>query len=133
MKTKSALLRSTGVLLALLVYIALASLSARASQGQCGAVDIQPHYGGGGLLYLELTASPSSCDIYATTSIDNPSFPDPSRSGASPIPPTIKVASGSRFYVPFGHTMCIKAFAYKPLWTQSVNLSSACQHNPEDP
>jgi len=129
MKTKSAPLLSTGVL-ALLVFIALPSPIARASQGQCPDVDIHWEYGGGNQICVVLEVG-NGCDISVTTSLDNPSFPDPSRSGATPIPPTIKVSSGATICIPYGHTLCVKAFGYKPLWTQSVNLTSECFHNPD--
>lgn len=129
MKTKSALLPSIGAFLALLLLVALPSPTAHASQGQCPDVDIEWYYGGGNQIYFELEVG-SGCDIYVTNSINNPSFAYPSRSGATPVYPTIKVASGSTFYIPYGSTMYIRAFAYKPLWTQSVNLSEAEQHNP---
>ena len=132
MKTPSALLRPIGaLLLALLVFVVLPSSTARASQGQCGDVDISVQYGGGNQICFVLEVEPSDCLIYVTTGIDNPSFPDPSRSGTTPIPPTFTVASGATICVPYGHTLCIKAFAYKALWTQSVHISYFCLHNPE--
>ena len=129
MKTKSALLPSIGALLALLLFVALPSSTARASQGQCGDVDIYWVYAGGNQIYFEVEVG-DGCDIYVTTSINNPNFPWPSRSGATPISPTVKVASESRFYIPYNSTMYIRAFAYKPAWTQSVNTTSDEQHNP---
>jgi hypothetical protein len=128
MTTKSALLPSIGALLALLLFVALPS-PARANLGQCPDVDIEWYYGGGNQIYFELVVG-DGCDIYVTNSVNNPNFAYPSRSGATPISPTIKVASGSTFYVPYGSTMYIRAFAFKPLWSQSVNLSEAEQHNP---
>jgi hypothetical protein len=130
MKTKSSLVPSISVLLALLVFIALPLSNARAAVGQCGDVDISWEYGPYPQIYFELTVSPSDCVIYVTTSIDNPSFPNPSRTGAAPNSPTFTCASGSEFQIPYGHTMYIKAFAWKPTFAQSVNLSSDEQHNP---
>lgn len=130
MKTKSALLPSIGALLALLVFIALPHPTARASDGQCGDVEIYWEYGPGTQIYYELTVLPSDCLIYVTTTIDNASIPDPSRSGPTPISPTTTCASGSHIQIPYGHTMYIKAFAWKNRWTQSVNISSDEQHNP---
>jgi hypothetical protein len=129
MKTKYALLPSTGVLLALLMFIALPRPTAHA-KWQCGDVDISWQYGGGNDIYYVLTVSPSDCTLYVTTTIDNPSIPEPSRSGATPIPPTFTCASGSTIHIPYGHTMFIKAFAWKPAWLQSVNTTSDEQHNP---
>jgi len=129
MKTKSVLLPSIGAFLALLVFVALPSPTARASQGQCPDVDIYWTYGGFHQIYFTVEVG-SGCDIYVTTGIDTVPV-DPSRSGATPVSPTVKVASGSTFYIPYGHTMCIKAFGYKPLWTQSVNITSDCQSNPD--
>ncbi len=133
MKTKSALLRSIGpLLLSLLALVALPCSTARASQGQCGDVNFSPEYVSGTQIRVVLEVG-NGCVIYVTTSVDNPSFPDPSRSGVTPISPTFTVSSGASLYVPFGHTMYFKAFAYKALWTQSVNLGYWEQHNPEDP
>jgi len=86
------------------------------------------YYDGYHQIYLELEAG-NGCDIYVTTAIDSEPV-NPSRSGATPISPTMKVASGATFYVPYGHTLCIKAFCYKPLWTQSVNTIYFCLSNP---
>ena len=129
MKTKSALLLPIGALLALLLFVALPSSTARASDGQCADVDIYWEYGPGTQIYFEVEVG-DGCDIYVTTSINNPNFAWPSRSGATPISPTIKVASGSHFQIPYNSTMYIRAFAYKPAWTQSVNTNSDEQHNP---
>jgi len=131
MKTRIALLPSIGALLALLLFVALPSPTARATLGQCPDVDIYWEYGPGTQIFFEVEVG-SGCDIYVTTSINNPSFPDPSRSGATPISPTIKVASGSTFQIPYGSTMYIKAFAFKPLWSQSLNLSYDSQSNPNN-
>jgi hypothetical protein len=128
MKTRSALLPSIGALLALLLFVALPSPTVRAAQGQCGDVDISWYYAGGNLIYFEVEVG-DGCDIYVTTSIDS-AAPTPSRSGATPISPTLKVPTETTFYIPYGHTMYIKAFAWKPLWGQSVNISEADQHNP---
>jgi hypothetical protein len=131
MKTQS-LLRSLGaLLLALLVFVALPSPTAVASNGQCGDVEIYWEYGTGTQIYYELHVyNPSDCVIYVTTSINNPNFPNPSRSGTTPISPTFTVSHGSQIQIPYGFTMYIKAFAYKAGWTQSVNLSYEEQHNP---
>jgi len=135
MKTKSAFIPSIGAVLALLLFVALPSPTARAVQGQCPDVDIYWEYGPGTQLFFEVEVG-SGCDIYVTTSINNPSFPDPSRNiplhPADPVSPTVKVASGSTFQIPFGSTMYIKAFAFKPLWAQSVNLSYDEQSNPNN-
>lgn len=131
MKTKSPLLPSIGASLALLLSFALPTPAADAAQGQCADVDIYWEYGPGTQIFFEVEVG-DGCDIYVTTSINNPTFPDPSRSGGTPIYPTIKVASGSTFQIPYGSTMYIKAFAWKPLWAQSVNLSSDEQHNPNE-
>lgn len=130
MKTKSALLPSIGALLALLLFVALPCSTARASDGQCGDVDIYWEYGPGTQIFFELEVEPSDCVLYVTTSINNPSFADPSRSGATPISPTFTCASGSHIQIPYGYTLYVKAFAWKDRWTQSVNLSSDGQHNP---
>ncbi len=85
--------------------------------------------GPGTQIYFELEVG-SGCDIYVTSSIDNPTFAWPSRYGYAPVYPTIKVSDGATFQIPYGHTMYIRAFSYKPNWTQSVNISEGEQHNP---
>lgn len=129
MKTPSALLRSIGaLLLALLVFVALPS--SMLAKLQCSDVDISWEYGGVNQIYYVLEVTPSDCLIYVTNSVDNPSFPDPSRSGTTPIYPTFAVSSGATIYIPYVHTMYIKAFGYKPTWLQSQNISYFEQHNP---
>jgi len=131
MKTRFSLLRSIGaLLLALLVFVALPSSTARASLGQCGDVEIYWVYAGSNQIYFDLDVEPSDCVIYLTTTINNPTIVDPSRSGATPISPTSTCASGSHIYIPYGTTMRIKAFAWKSGWTQSANITFAEQHNP---
>jgi len=129
MKTRSARLHSLCILLALLVFIVVPCSTARA-KWQCSDVDISWEYGGGNQIYYVLEVTPSDCTIFVTTSIDNPSFPDPSRSGPTPIYPTFTVSSGSTIYIPYGHTMYIKAFGWKAFWAQSPNISAFEQHNP---
>lgn len=122
MKTKSPLLTSIGAL-ALFVLVAFPSSFARASQGQCGDVEIEPYWPAGA--YLELTVEPDDCVIYYTTTLDNPNIVDPSRYGNDPVYPTLTGDSGTTLTVPYGHIRRVKAFAYKPLWTQSVHITYA--------
>ena len=121
---------SIGVLLALLASVAFPSSSAQASQGQCGDVSIGWEYGVGNDIYYELTVAPSDCVIYVTTNLDTGYPVDPSRNGATPISPTYTVPNGAEIHIPYGHTMYIKAFAWKLNWTQSVHITSDEQHNP---
>ena len=120
MKTRSPLLTSIGAL-ALFVLVAFPNSPARASQGQCGDVEIEVYYDP--VVILELTVEPEDCVIYYTTALDVSSVVDPSRSGVTPISPTMTCSNGQTFNIPYGHTRKLKAFAYKPLWTQSVNIS----------
>jgi len=120
MKTKSPLLTSIGAL-ALFVLVVFPNSSARASQGQCGDVEIEVYYDP--VVYLEVSVYPEDCVIYYTFVLDNASIVDPSRSGDTPISPTMTCYHGQTFHTTYGHTMKLRAFAYKPLWTQSVNIS----------
>jgi len=131
MKTKSVLLPSIGAFLALLLFVALPSPTARASQGQCPDVEISVHSPSYHQMHFQVTEG-SGCDIYVTFAVDTVPV-DPSRSGTTPISPTLKVVSGSTFGIPYGHTGYIKAFGYKAAWTQSVSLSEADQTNPINP
>jgi hypothetical protein len=77
---------------------------------------------------MELTVEPEDCIIYYTTTIDNASIVDPSRYGNDPVYPTLICYHGDTFTTSYGHTRRIKAFAYKPLWTQSVHITFGQQH-----
>lgn len=125
---------SIGVLLALLVFVALPSSSARASQGQCGDVSISWEYGGPNDIYYELSVSPSTCTIYVTTTLNNPTIVDPTWNFMTgvPISPTFTVANGAEIHIPLNSTMYIKARAWQSRWTQSVNISKDDQHNPNN-
>jgi hypothetical protein len=127
MKTKSPLLTSIGAL-ALFVLVAFPSSSARASQGQCGDVDFEPYYFP--WVILELTVEPEDCVIYYTTTLDDPNIVDPSRSGATPIAPTLTCPSSTTFSTPSGKIRRMKAFAWKPGWAQSVNITFTQVHYP---
>ena len=118
-----------GVLLAVLGFVAFPTSSASASQGQCGDVSISWYYGPGATIYYDLAVSPSTCTIYVTTKLDTGYPDDPSwYSNGSPISPTFIFSSD--ISIPYGHTMYIKAQAWQPNWTKSVNISSDEQRNP---
>jgi hypothetical protein len=123
-----------GVLLALLL-VALPSSPAYASDGQCGDVSIGWYYYGSTGIAYELSVSPSSCTIYVTTKLDtgypvDPSWHYTNPGQGNPISPTF-VLTGD-ILIPYGHTMYIKAKAWQPGWTESVNVASDDQHNPND-
>jgi len=120
MKTKSPLLTSLGAL-ALFVLVAFPNSPARASEGQCGDVDIEVYYET--IVFLEVTVYPDDCLIYYTTALDVSSIVNPSRYGYDPVPPTQTCASSTIFNIPSGHSRRLKAFAYKPGWTQSVHIA----------
>jgi hypothetical protein len=130
MKTKSPLLTSIGAL-ALFVLVAFPSSSARASQGVCSDVKIEPYYFPGASLVVEV--EPDDCWIFATHT-SHPFYfvvpVDPSRSGAEPITPTQIYSYGDRFVCSYGSYIEVKAFAWKPGWSQSPHITSAQLHYP---
>jgi hypothetical protein len=129
MKTKSALLRSIGVLLALLVFVAFPSSPARANCGQCDDVEFGLSYGSGTQLFIELICEyPTGADIYLTTNGNDPIINPDGTPGAS----TLKVPSGTKLPVPYNTTVHVKAIADKGYcWYQSINITEIYQHNPD--
>jgi hypothetical protein len=135
MKTKSTLFRTTGILLAVLMLFALASPNALANCGQCADVDIIWEYGGSTGIYFELSvANPSGANIYYTTCLDSTPCVDPTwnTSTGAPTNGTLVCYSCATRDVPvdYGHTMTIRARAWKSCYYQSVNITSDDVHNP---
>jgi hypothetical protein len=131
MKTKSALVRSIGVLLALLVFVSLpTSLLAL-----CSTHDpvCKLYYGIGHNLFLELETDcpPSDVTIFYISSEDQP-IPDnsnPCHSGATPCTGTSWVANGTKVSIPYGHTLYIRMLAWRSD-TGDSGIVDCDQHNP---
>jgi hypothetical protein len=137
MKTNSFLFRTGGILLALLLTFALASPNALANCGQCADVDIIWEYGGGTGIYFELSvANPAGANIYFTTSLDDNPCPDPSFNTTTGVPATGTLVcyncTTQEVPVDYGHTMHIKARAWKSCYYASVNIKSDDVHNPNE-
>jgi hypothetical protein len=131
MNTKSILVRSIGVLQALLVFVSLPVLTARANMGTCDDVVIYWEYGTGTNIYFELTvANPTGATIFFTTTLDDPNVPDPTHNFANPTGTTLVGVNGTRVPIDLGHTRYIKAIAWKSSWAQSPHISCGNQHNP---
>jgi len=128
MKTKSALLRSIGALVALLMFVAFPGSPAWANCGQCDDVEFGLS-GYGTLLFVEVICEhPTGADIYFTTNGNNPIINPDGTPGAS----TLKVASGTNIPVDYGTTLHVKAIADKgSCWYQSINITEIYQHNPD--
>jgi|GEM_PF-6158929 len=130
MKTKSALVRSIGVLLALLVFVSLPS-SVLADNGPCDDVYFELYYGIGHDLALEVSVdNPTGATIFYTVTFNTYNNYTPTHSGTTPGPHTSYFASGSKIHIPYGSTMYINAIAWKSTWSDSVDVSSAEQPNP---
>jgi len=131
MKIKSALVRSIGAVLALLVFASLPT-SLLAICGYPDDVSCELYYGIGHNLSLELVAeNPSGLTIYYTYGINTPPTNDPTydhQTGA-PGPGTYTCASGTKIGIPYGSTLFIRALAQKSCWPP-VNITSCEQHNP---
>jgi hypothetical protein len=134
MKTKSTLVRAIGALLAL-VFVSLPSSTVLANCGQCADVDVGWEYGGSTGIYFELSvANPTGANIYYTTALDHAPLPDPTWNPATGAPTGTTMVCYScttrDIPIPYGHTMCIKARAWKSCYYASVNVTSDCQQNP---
>ena len=138
MKTESALFRSFGVLLALLVFLALPSSTALANCGQCADVAIEWYYDPGTAMHFELeVANPAGANIYFTTSLDNNACPDPTWNFTTGAPTGTTLVcynctDGQDVPIPYTHTLNIKARAWKTCYSQSVNITEDSQHNPNE-
>jgi hypothetical protein len=129
MKTRSAVVRSIGVLLALLVFVSLPS--SVLADITCSDVTIELYYGTGTDLALELECdNPTGALIFYTVTFNTPNNYTPTHSGTTTGPHTSYFASGSKIHIPYGQTIFINAIAWKSGWADSENVSSAEQHNP---
>jgi hypothetical protein len=131
MNTKSPLVRSIGVLLALLVFVSLPT-TLLAICGYADEVYCELYYGTGTNLSLELGAdNPSGLTIYYTSGIDHPPTVDPTYNGitGAPGPGTSTCAPGTKIPIPYGHTLYIRALAWKYCWPPA-SITSCDQHNP---
>ena len=130
MKIKSALLRSIGALVALLVFVALPN-SVLADNGPCDDVYFELYYGTGTDLALEVVVdNPTGATIFYTVTFNHLNTTDPTHSGATPGTGTSYFASGSKIHIPYGQTLYIRAIAWKSGWQDSVDVTSAEQPNP---
>ncbi len=125
MKTKSVLLRSVSVVLALLVFVALPS-STLAVCSPAHDVAFYVEYGPGTTLYLDMeTDCPPTATIFYTTN-----GATPTHIGPIPGPSTAAVPNGTGLSVPYGTTVCVKALAWRSGSADS-GVTQACQHNPD--
>jgi hypothetical protein len=129
MKTKSAVVRSIGVLVALLVFVSLpTSLLAvcyPAHDPQCGL-----YYGPPKVLYLELeTDCPANATIFYTMTINQPNNTDPCHNGATPCSGTYSCPNGTLISIPYGSTIYIRALAWRSDTVDS-GVTACDQHNP---
>ena len=134
MKTESALFRSFGVLVALLVFLALPSSTAL-------AVPCYPshdpycelYYGIGTQLFLELeTDCPTYATLFVRTALDSGYPPDPCHdSNGNPCSGTSALSNGTKLSVPYGHTLYVKVLAWSS-GTGDSNIVSCEQHNPNN-
>jgi hypothetical protein len=124
MKTKSHLIRSIGVLLALLVYIALPSSTALANCGQCDDVIVYYEYAGLNGIQVEMECEyPAGAIIFFTTNGS-----DPTHTGSTPGPNT-SIYYGPIF-VPYLHCIHFKARAWKYCYSDSVGITDETICNP---
>lgn len=122
MKTKSVLLRSVSVVLALLVLVS----STLAVCSPAHDVAFYVEYGPGTTLYLVMeTDCPPTATIFYTTN-----GATPTHIGPIPGPSTGAVSNGTGLPVPYGTTVCVKALAWRSGSADS-GVTSWCQHNPD--
>jgi hypothetical protein len=131
MKTKSALLRSIGVLMALLVFVALPN---SVLANPCGGPPHDPYcelyYGTGTNLFLELgTDCPTGATIFYTRTTNQPNYVDPTHSGTTPGYLTYSCPIGTKIPIPYGSTIYIRALAWRVEFGDS-GVTACDQHNP---
>lgn len=108
---------SIGILLAVLVFVAFPSSSARATQ--CDVVEFEEtgfcclHP-----IYVSLSTATSGATIFVTYNTTYPPA-DPTHNGSTPTG-TTSIWGGQYFVVTSGHRLDIKALAYKEGFTDSV-------------
>ena len=129
MKTRPALLRSIGVLMALLLVALPNSILATPCPGCCEPY-CELYYGTGNNLYLELeTEYPSDATIFYTKTINQYNYDDPCHNGSTPCSGTYSCPNGTLIPVPYGSTIYIRALAYKSGLDDSP-VTACEQHNP---
>lgn len=116
MKTRPALRRSLGVLLALLVFTALPN----AVLGELCDPAYNPYcelvYGSGTNLYLKLiTDCPTAATIFYTITYNQPNSNDPCHypNNPTPCPGTYSVPNGTQIAIPYGYCVHIRMLAWK--------------------
>ncbi|HEV2842934.1 MAG TPA: chitobiase/beta-hexosaminidase C-terminal domain-containing protein [Chthoniobacterales bacterium] len=127
MKTKSSLFRSTGALLALLVFIALPSSTALASCGQTDDVDIYYEYALPTGIHVEMECKTTGAIIYYTLDGSNPTH------DGSGNPTGNTYVYGWPIPIPYGQCFHFRARAWKPgipCYYDSVNISDETICNP---
>ncbi len=130
MNTKSVVVRSVGVLLALLVFVALPAPLLAEVCGTCHDPQCELYYGSGTSLYLELeTDCPSAATIFYTKTVNQPNNVDPTHSGATPGYLTYSCPNGTMIPIPYGSTIYIRMLAYKNGLVDS-GVTACDQHNP---
>jgi hypothetical protein len=119
MKTRTALLHSIGVLMALLVFIALPSSLLASPCGTCYDPTFELVYGPGNQLKVKVVCGcPDNATIYYTVN------------GGTPTHSSANSPSGLLISIPYGYTYCIQALASRSGYVDS-GVSGICQHNPE--
>jgi hypothetical protein len=109
---------SIGILLAVLVFVAFPSSSARATQ--CDVVEFEETgYCCIHNIYVSLSTATSGATIFVTWRTDYAPAVDPTHNGSTPTGQT-STWVGPQFNVPPGGRLYIKALAYKAGFTDSV-------------
>jgi hypothetical protein len=119
-----------GVLMALFAFVVFPT-SARADNGPCDDVYFELYYGTGNDISLEVAVdNPTGATIFYTCTFNTPNNYIPTHTGTTPGAHTNYFASGSKIHIPYGSTIYINAIAWKSGWSDSENVSSGEQHNP---
>ena len=134
MNTKSILVRSLGVLLALLTFVSLpSSVLATPCPVICDPA-CELYYGTGTNLFLELeTIYPSNATIFFVSSV-NPIPPNvvPCHDASgNPCQGTSAVPNGTKVPIPYGHTLYVRMLAWR-IDKGDSGMVDCEQHNPND-
>lgn len=132
MNTESVLLRSIGVVLALLMFVALPTSVLAAPCNHCCDPTCELYYGTGTQLFLELeTSYPTNATIFFISSY-SPIPPgvvpchDPF---GNPCPGTGAVANGTKLPIPYGYTLYVRMLAWR-IDKGDSGIVDCDQHNP---